>query len=78
MALVVGADGKVQQRVLAVERAIGDRWLVTDGLGEGDQVIVEGLLKIRPGMPVKAVAAAAKPAAGGNPPAASTRAVAAT
>ncbi|HVO12244.1 MAG TPA: efflux RND transporter periplasmic adaptor subunit [Vicinamibacteria bacterium] len=67
VALVVGTDGKVQQRLLTVDRAIGDRWLVTDGLGEGDRVIVEGLLKIRPGMPVKPVPAARPPAAGGGP-----------
>ncbi len=36
-------------------RAIGDRWLVTSGLSDGDRVIVDGLQRIRPGMPVKAV-----------------------
>ncbi len=40
---------------LDVDRAIGDRWLVTSGLADGDQLIVEGLQKIRPGVPVKAV-----------------------
>jgi membrane fusion protein (multidrug efflux system) len=68
-AMVVGADGKVEQRTLEVDRAIGDRWLVTSGLADGDQVIVEGLQKIRPGVPVKPVPftpapAGAAPAAG--------------
>ena len=30
------------------------RWLVTSGLKDGDQLIVEGLNKIGPGMPVHA------------------------
>jgi membrane fusion protein (multidrug efflux system) len=69
--LVVGSDGTVQPRPITVGRAIGDRWLVTGGLTEGDQVIVEGLQKVRPGMPAKAVPfgsapAGAGPAAGGS------------
>ncbi|MTJ80174.1 MAG: efflux RND transporter periplasmic adaptor subunit [Telmatospirillum sp.] len=52
-ALVVGADNKVEQRVLKVDRTVGDKWLVTDGVRAGDRVIVEGLQKIRPGATVK-------------------------
>ncbi len=55
--LVVGTDDKVEQRVLQVDRAIGDKWLVTDGLKAGDRVIVEGLQKVKPGIAVHAVAA---------------------
>ncbi len=55
IALVVDADGKVQQRMITVDRAIGDKWLVTSGLKPDDRVIVEGIQKIRPGVPVKAV-----------------------
>jgi len=54
---VVGADGKVQTRAVVAPRAVGDRWLVTEGLEPGDQVIVEGLQKIRPGAQVKPVPA---------------------
>ena len=67
-ALVVGADGKAAVRAIDVDRAIGDRWLVTSGLADGDRVIVEGLQKVRPGVPVKAVPfAAAAARAGGKP-----------
>jgi len=55
MALIVNAAGKVELRMLTLERAIGDNWLVTAGLAAGDHVIVEGLIKARPGMVVKAV-----------------------
>jgi len=60
VALVVDNEGKVAQRMLEVDRAIGDRWLVTKGLAAGDQVIVDNLQKIRPGDPVKAVPFAPK------------------
>jgi len=56
VASVVGKDEKVEQRVLELDRAIGDRWLVTSGLTSGDRVIVEGLQKVRPGDRVRAVA----------------------
>lgn len=71
-ALVVGADGKAEQREVKVSRAIGDTWLVEDGLKAGDKLIVEGLQKVKPGAPVQASergseaapAADAKPASG--------------
>jgi len=53
--LVVGPDGKVDLRILQTERAVGDKWLVTSGLGEGDKVIVEGLQKTGPGATVHTV-----------------------
>ncbi|MGQ9858789.1 MAG: efflux RND transporter periplasmic adaptor subunit [Thermodesulfobacteriota bacterium] len=55
VALVVGPGGTVEQRMLTLDRAIGDKWLVTSGLSPGDRLIVEGIQKIRPGVPVKVV-----------------------
>jgi len=52
-ALVVNRDGKVEMRMLTLDRAIGDKWLATSGLAAGDRVIVEGLQYVRPGMSVK-------------------------
>jgi membrane fusion protein (multidrug efflux system) len=52
-ALVVGPGDIVELRTLVTERAIGDRWLVTDGLKPGDRVIVEGLQFAKPGAKVK-------------------------
>lgn len=54
-ALVLTADNKVEQRILVAERAIGDRWLISDGLGQGDRLIVEGTNKVRPGDAVNPV-----------------------
>lgn len=62
-ALVVNPAGQVEPRAVTVSRTVGDRWLVESGLAVGDRVIVQGLQKIRPGMPVTPVEAAA-PAAG--------------
>lgn len=53
--LVVGAEEKVEQRIVKVDRTVGDSWLVSDGLKPGDRVILEGIQKARPGTPVKAV-----------------------
>ena len=60
-ALVVNAANTVELRVLTLDRAIADKWVVTGGLAAGDRVIVEGLQKIRPGVAVKAVPFASKP-----------------
>src|SRR5690606_19878657 len=57
VAMVVDGEGKVAPRPIATERTIGDQWLVSKGLEAGDRVIVEGLQKIRPGIPVTVVEA---------------------
>ncbi|MDR3670120.1 MAG: efflux RND transporter periplasmic adaptor subunit [Holophaga sp.] len=61
-AMVVDPSGKVEQRFLKIDRAVGSRWLVTDGLKAGDRLIMEGLQKVRPGMPVTVVPFHATPA----------------
>ena len=66
-AMVVDAEGKVAQRAVSVSRAIGDKWLVEDGLKAGDKVIVEGLQKIGVGMPVNATEKGAETAAPATP-----------
>jgi membrane fusion protein (multidrug efflux system) len=78
--MLVGADGKVEPRSVKVSQAIGDQWLVEEGLHQGDRVIVEGLQKVRPGAEVKATEAAGhmrsptpQAAAPPGPPAAAKR-----
>ena len=51
--MVVGEGDKVEQRQITAAQAIGDKWLVTEGLKTGDRVIVTGLQKVRPGAQVK-------------------------
>lgn len=62
-ALVVGTDGKAEARAVEVSQTVGDKWLVEGGLIAGDRVIVEGLQKVRPGVPVQATEAGAAQAA---------------
>ena len=52
-ALVVDSKGFARLHALKVARAIGNKWLVTDGLKPGDKLIVEGLQKVQPDMPVQ-------------------------
>ncbi|MBO9856520.1 efflux RND transporter periplasmic adaptor subunit [Xanthomonas sp. A1809] len=54
-AFVVGADQKLQLRVLETDRAVGDQWLVRSGLKPGEQVVVEGASRARDGIVVKTV-----------------------
>ena len=55
VALVVDDKSKVEMRSLTIDRAMGDKWLVTAGLNPGDRVIVEGLLRLQPGTTVETV-----------------------
>ena len=63
IALVVNAAGKVEQRVIEVDRAVGAEWVVASGLAPGDRVVVEGRDQVRPGAAVKAVEVQLNPAA---------------
>ncbi|KHL56251.1 efflux RND transporter periplasmic adaptor subunit [Xanthomonas euvesicatoria pv. euvesicatoria] len=71
VAMVVGSDNKVAQRVLTTGDAIGDKWVVRQGLKAGDKVIVQGLQKASVGAEVRAVevsqTAAADSAANASP-----------
>jgi membrane fusion protein (multidrug efflux system) len=55
LALIVNASGKVEQRMLVLDRAVGNQWLVSSGLAAGDRVIAEGMQKVQPGAEVKEV-----------------------
>ncbi|MET3074316.1 efflux RND transporter periplasmic adaptor subunit [Pantoea leporis] len=51
-AMVVGADNKVESRNITANQAFGDKWLVTEGLKEGDRVITTGIQRAKPGAQV--------------------------
>ncbi|MBK4616873.1 efflux transporter periplasmic adaptor subunit, partial [Enterobacter hormaechei] len=44
-----------ESRTVVAPQAIGDRWLITEGLKNGDRVIISGLQKVRPGVTVVAI-----------------------
>jgi membrane fusion protein (multidrug efflux system) len=58
-ALVVGPGNVVAQRIVQIDQAIGDKWVVTSGLRAGDRLIVDGLLNLYPGTRVNPRPAAA-------------------
>lgn len=74
--MLVGADNKVAVQPVVTGASQGDTWIIKSGVKPGDRVIVEGLQKIKPGAPVKAVPwadpskQAAAPAPAGAAPAA--------
>jgi membrane fusion protein (multidrug efflux system) len=66
LVMLVGADDKVVERVVQVDRVVDGQWFVASGLAVGDRVIVEGLQKVRPGSTVRPMPAAQlAPAQGG-------------
>jgi len=67
---VIGQDNKVAPRPVKVSQAVGDTWVVESGLAAGDQVVTEGLQKIRPGAEVRVAPAKTAPAAPAAPAAA--------
>jgi membrane fusion protein (multidrug efflux system) len=50
---LVGADNKAAVRIIKTDRAIGDQWLVTDGVAAGDKIIILGIQGVRPGAEVR-------------------------
>jgi membrane fusion protein (multidrug efflux system) len=69
---VVDAESKAQLRPVAVGPLTGDRWLISEGLKAGERVVVDGGMKLAPGVPVKPVepGEAAAPGAASAPAAA--------
>ena len=85
--MVVGSDGKVSPRTIQVGGSQDGKWVVLSGLQAGEQVMVDGFQKLRPGQPVKpvpwtagsmAAGSAAAPGAQPAAPAASAAASAAS
>ncbi len=61
---VVDEESKAQFRPVTVGPLSGDLWLIAEGLQPGDRVVVDGGLKLAPGVPVKPVEPGQLPAAG--------------
>ncbi len=64
---LLGKEGKAEIRPVQTAEWQGTNWVILGGLKPGEQIIVDNLLKIRPGAPVQAQAAGVKPAAAGAP-----------
>ena len=49
---VVGADNKASMRPVKAGEKVGTLWVIDEGLQPGDQVVVEGLEKVKEATPV--------------------------
>ena len=58
---VVDPEGKAQQRHVEAGDWLGDQWLVSSGLKDGEKVVVDGFMRLAPGLPVKAKDVAPEP-----------------
>jgi len=63
LVMTVGPDGKVAPKPVRTANWIGQDVIVTGGLEEADEVIVDNLVKLRPGETVRPHPAGAAPAA---------------
>ena len=53
--LIVDEQNKAQIRQITLDREIGSSWLVSSGLSPGEKIIVEGMLRVTPGIEVRTV-----------------------
>lgn len=51
---VVNSSGAAEVRTVKLDREVNTSWVVREGLNEGDRVIVDGIMRVRPGAQVKA------------------------
>jgi len=56
--IFVVENGVAKQRIIKATQMIDDRFIVSEGLQEGEQVVIEGIQKIGDGVPVKIAQAA--------------------
>ncbi|MGO1659315.1 MAG: efflux RND transporter periplasmic adaptor subunit [Marinobacter sp.] len=54
-ALVISDGDTAEKRNITTEQAVGNQWLISSGLKDGDRLIIDGLQKIRAGNPVTPV-----------------------
>jgi multidrug efflux system membrane fusion protein len=71
-AFVVSSDGRAQLRIVAVDQAGEGEAVIGKGIAAGERVVVEGQLKLRPGVPIEILAEEAKPTATSTPTATQT------
>jgi membrane fusion protein (multidrug efflux system) len=61
--MTVNPQNMVEPRPVEVGEWAGEDWIITSGLKPGDRVIVDGIMRIRPGAPVTIAAAQTAPGA---------------
>ncbi|WP_240540125.1 efflux RND transporter periplasmic adaptor subunit [Salinarimonas soli] len=64
---VVGENGTAQARPVRLGRQVPAGWVAQEGLKPGERVVVEGVIRVRPGAPVRPVPVASPPQQAGRP-----------
>jgi membrane fusion protein (multidrug efflux system) len=64
---IVDANSVAQVRPVRLDRELTDSWLVREGLKAGERVVADGVIRVRPGAPVKAVAMSVAPQSAAGP-----------
>jgi membrane fusion protein (multidrug efflux system) len=67
MVMTAGPDGKAASKSVKIANWIGSNAVVTAGLADGDRVIIDNLVKVRPGSPVQPHEPGAAPATAADP-----------
>ena len=67
LVFTIDAEGKAQAKPVKTGDWVGSDWTITSGLNAGDRVIVDNLLKLRPGLAVSEAPPAPPPAAPARP-----------
>lgn len=65
---VVGPDGVLETRPVRADTLNGREWLVSEGLRDGDRVVVSHMMSLRPGMKVRSAAVRPNPMPSNKPP----------
>ncbi len=58
--MLLGEGNKVVKQPVTIERPINGKWLISKGLQAGDKIIVDNLMKLRPGMTIDPIESGAK------------------
>jgi membrane fusion protein (multidrug efflux system) len=67
---LIEADNVARARQVRLARELDDGWIVRKGLQSGDRIVVDGVIRVRPGnvvRPVPVAPPATSPAAGAKP-----------
>jgi membrane fusion protein (multidrug efflux system) len=65
---VVTAENAASTRPVRIDREVPDGFIVREGLKAGERIVVDGVIRVRPGAPVKPVAATAAAPGKAAPP----------
>lgn len=58
MVWVVGQDNVAQPRPVTIQESWNDQWILSGGVEPGERIVVDGIMKVRPGAPLAPISPA--------------------